>query len=183
MPGIWSLRTPKGRLVGLPLLPTTIGSGADADVTLAHASIDPVHAALSEIDGMLAVAAIGDAVVGVDGQRVLAGRVAPGGTLVLGKVRFEVLCRPEQAVSAGPEPLRRGRLARPGEAPVAAATMANDQPGSGTSSPRSRSGHSSLLGADMAQLGSAPRLTLTLLILAFAAGLVWGVSQLVLLAS
>lgn len=179
---MWTLTTSTGRTIALDHLPVTVGSAADADLTITHPSIEALHVAVSEAEGgqALRVAAIGDAVLGVDGRRVDRGLVTPGARLVIGRVGFTV----ERRGSAALEPeltVRRAAAPSP-EADVPRSTARAPQ-GAGKRGTAlrfdDRAPRRGLLHTDLSQLDALGKLAVVGGILAVVALLAWGVSLLV----
>ncbi len=176
---MWTLETSTGKRIALTRLPAMVGSAADADITLAHESIDPIHAALSDTeDGRLQVAAIGDAVIGIEGARVERGSLAAGEQLVIGVIAFTV----HHAGAAAPiEPQlatrRRPSATRPSPASMPTARVTAGAGRRGTAlqfnAYEKRRG---LIHTDFSQLDIWGKLVALLILLALVALLGWGIS-------
>lgn len=176
---MWTLTTTTGRTLVLAHLPATLGSAPDADLTLTHASIEPLHAALSvDDDGRrLRVAAIGDAALAIDGRRVERGAVMPGGELVVGRIAFTVGRRGDEPPAPRAEARRRPAPdARRGVTTRSVAGAGRRGTALRTAPDTRRGG---LLHTDLSQLDLVGKLLVVGAMLVLVSGLAWGVSLLV----
>lgn len=145
---MWRLLTNGGRFLSITGLPATLGSEADNDLRLRHASILPRHARFELApDGRLAVQALGEAVVGVGGRQVQRGTLGDGEALILGRLRFTV----QRAANspATPSPAARSGVADAAAAPPADARRAGKTAGA------ARAGAARAAAARRAARGSA----------------------------
>ena len=174
---MWTLETSNGKEIALARLPAMVGSASDADITLAHPSIEAVHAALSESEsGQLQVAAIGDAVIGIAGKRVERGVVAMGQVLVIGKVAFTVGKR--GAARAEPELVQRRRPVTSTPPARPATERATAGAGKrGTALQFSKQGkRTGLIHTDLSQLDAVGKIVVTLVLLAIVGAFGWALS-------
>ncbi len=203
---MWTLRTSQGRPILLASLPATLGSGDEADVVIAHPSVDVLHAAVSSArEGGLQIAAIGDAALAIGGQTTHAGHLVAGDELLLGEVRLVVEYRHDEAgIVAEPPPSSSGGAAGHASPPGTGAPM---PPGGTTGRPppprREQAGREQagrdrhlrvrdrrlqysrvetrkgLLHVDLEQLPPALRAVFVLGVLLVCAGLVYAVASLI----
>lgn len=204
---MWSLVTRRGQRVALRSLPAVLGSGqGEADVVLPHPAIAARHVRVEELDGgqALQITAIDGAELELDGQVTTSGRLSHGDELMLGPVALRAVSdavtarAPEAVAPAADDEL--GELTVRTRAPPKTASgpsrgPAGGRPAAGRArepAPRrpdadrrgdvlsySRtSDRRGLLHADLSQLSGPVKGLLVCVLLLLAAGLVWGLSTL-----
>jgi hypothetical protein len=204
---MWSLVTSRGQRVALRELPCVLGSDREAaDVTLPHGSISARHARVEADGDGLKITALDGAPLEVDGATVEQARLAHGENLVLGRVSLRLA--DDQVRSAAPAaqktepevPDDEGGLVMRGQSATASAPPrsqgkagARAKPAAGrkgaaprehrrTTEPLIYSDQTvkrGLLHADLSQLSGSVKALLVVVLGLVAAGLVWGLSELV----
>jgi predicted component of type VI protein secretion system len=202
---MWSLVTSRGQRVALRELPCVLGSDREAaDVALPHGSISPRHARVEADGDGLVITALEGALLEVEGATVEQARLAHGENLVLGRVSLRLAddqVRSAAPAAQAPEPeapddegglVMRGQSAT-ASAPPRSQGKARAKPAAGrkTAAPRERrrttepliysdqSVKRGLLHADLSQLSGSVKALLVVVLVVVAAGLVWGLSELV----
>jgi predicted component of type VI protein secretion system len=203
---MWSLVTSRGQRVALRELPCVLGSDREAaDVALPHGSISARHARVEADGDGLVITALDGALLEVDGSTVEQARLAHGESLVLGRVSLRLAddqVRSAAPATRAPEPEApddEGGLVMRGQSATASAPPRSQgklraKPAAGrkgTAAPRERhrttepliysdqSAKRGLLHADLSQLSGSVKALMLVVLALLAAGLVWGLSELV----